>query len=80
MTESQQHQHQQQHHRATRSIEDVCRVARDEADGLRKEVCELRLRLEEVEEESKFHAAKANELTDILLVGSQSSSSTHKES
>ena len=40
---------------------------RDEADGLRQEICQLRIRLEEVEEESKFHAAKANELQELLM-------------
>ena len=49
-----------------RRLEDVRRV-RDEAESLRQEICQLRIRLEEVEEESKFHAAKANELTELLL-------------
>jgi len=49
-------------------LENVRRV-RDEAEGLRQEICRLRLRLEEVEDESKFHAAKANELTDLLTCG-----------
>lgn len=49
-----------------RRLEDVRRV-RDEAESLRKEICQLRIRLEEVEEESKFHAAKANELTELLM-------------
>jgi hypothetical protein len=48
-----------------RSIEDICRV-RDEADALRNEICTLRTRLEEVEDERNFHAAKAHELTDIV--------------
>eukprot|EP00536_Pseudo-nitzschia_multiseries_P015737 jgi/Psemu1/292179/fgenesh1_pg.942_\ len=47
-------------------LENVRRV-RDEAEGLRQEICQLRIRMEEVEEESKFHAAKANELTELLL-------------
>lgn len=47
-------------------MENVRRV-RDEADSLRQEICQLRIRLEEVEEESKFHAAKANELTELLM-------------
>ena len=51
-----------------RRLEDVCRV-RDEAQSLRQEICKLRSRLEEVEEESKFHAAKANELTELLMNG-----------
>jgi hypothetical protein len=45
--------------------EDVCR-ARDEAAGLRSEVCQLRVRMEEIEEERNFNAAKANEFQDIL--------------
>ncbi len=49
-----------------RRMENVRRV-RDEADSLRQEICQLRIRLEEVEEESKFHAAKANELTELLM-------------
>jgi len=49
-----------------RRLEDVRRV-RDEAESLRKEICQLRIRLESVEEESKFHAAKANELTELLM-------------
>lgn len=49
-----------------RRLEDVRRV-RDEAESLRQEICKLRSRLEEVEEESKFHAAKANELTELLM-------------
>ena len=49
-----------------RRLEDVRRV-RDEADGLRQEICQLRIHLEEVEEESKFHAAKANELMELLV-------------
>jgi len=48
-------------------LEDVCRV-RDEADKLRSEVCALRIRLEEVEEERNFHAAKANEFTQLVKV------------
>jgi len=46
-------------------LEDVRRV-RDEAEGLRREICQLRIRLEEVEGDSKFNAAKANELTELL--------------
>lgn len=49
-----------------RRLEDVRRV-RDEAESLRKEICQLRIRLESVEEESKFHAAKANDLTELLM-------------
>lgn len=49
-----------------RRLEDVRRV-RDEAESLRHEICNLRTRLEEVEEESKFHAAKANELQELLM-------------
>ena len=55
-----------------RRLEDVRRV-RDEAQSLRHEICQLRIRLEEVEEESKFHAAKANELTELLMNGHSSS-------
>ena len=46
-------------------LEDVCRV-RDEATALRDTICELRSRLEEVQEERDFQAAKANEFTDLL--------------
>ncbi|KAL3926250.1 MAG: hypothetical protein SGARI_005669, partial [Bacillariaceae sp.] len=49
-------------------LEDMCR-ARDEADRLREEVCRLRERLEGVEEERNFHAAKANELMSLLTNG-----------
>ncbi len=43
------------------------RRVQDEANSLRQEICQLRTRLEEVEDESKFHAAKANELTELLM-------------
>lgn len=46
-------------------LEDVYRV-RDEATALRNTICELRTRLEEVEEDRDFQAAKANELTELL--------------
>jgi hypothetical protein len=49
----------------TTETTDSCRI-RDEADSLRREVCELRIRLEEVEEERNFHAAKANEMTSLF--------------
>lgn len=39
---------------------------RDEAENLRAQVTKLRLRVEEVEEESNYNAAKARELEDIL--------------
>jgi uncharacterized protein YcbK (DUF882 family) len=45
--------------------EDACR-ARDEAAGLRSEMCQLRLRLEEVEEDRNYNAAKTNELQELL--------------
>jgi hypothetical protein len=45
--------------------EQACR-ARDEAAVLRADICQLRLRVEEVEEERNFNAAKANELEDLL--------------
>jgi hypothetical protein len=48
-------------------FEDVCR-ARDDADRLREELCRLRERLEGVEEERNFHAAKANELMCLLKI------------
>mmetsp|Transcript_37393 Transcript_37393/g.90889 ORF Transcript_37393/g.90889 Transcript_37393/m.90889 type:complete len:525 (+) Transcript_37393:246-1820(+) len=46
-------------------LEDVCRV-RDEATALRDTICELRSRLEDVQEERDFQAAKANEFADLL--------------
>jgi hypothetical protein len=42
-----------------------CR-ARDEACDLRNQLCRLNCRLEEVEDERKFNAAKANELKDAV--------------
>lgn len=45
--------------------EDACR-ARDEAAALRSEMCQLRLRLEEVEEDRNYNAAKTNELQELL--------------
>lgn len=58
-------QHAPQSSHQEKRLEDVRRV-RDEAEGLRREICQLRIRLEEVEGESKFNAAKANELTELL--------------
>ncbi len=41
-------------------------TARDEAAKLKNDVCQLQVRLEEVEDERKYAAAKANELEEVL--------------
>ena len=42
------------------------RSAEAEAASFRMELCQLRMRVEEVEEERNYHAAKAQELEDLL--------------
>lgn len=41
-------------------------AARDEAAGLRSEICQLRMRIEELEDERSFAAAKQSELEEVL--------------
>lgn len=41
-------------------------IARDEAADLRNDVCELRVRLEEVQDERNYISAKANELEAVI--------------
>lgn len=49
-------------------LEEMCGRARDEANRLRIEVCTLRIRVEELEEERNYHAVKANELTSVIKI------------
>eukprot|EP00980_Cylindrotheca_fusiformis_P014825 scaffold4031_cov135-Cylindrotheca_fusiformis.AAC.12 len=56
------------HHHSTHSASHKGRalMMRNEVDSLRNTICELQLRLENVEQERNYNAAKANELQDLV--------------